>query len=319
MKTVYMFEPPRNGLELLEKEGIPHVYYPGRQAPPEWLEKELHDAVVLVAAPWNTVTRDLIEKAGGLRLIMVQGSGLDKVDIEAATQRGVCVANAPDYIAETVADHIMALILAHYRNIVRGDRYVREGRWTSGVPQSLVGRTLSGKQVGIVGMGRIGASLARRLKPFGARIVYWDRRAKPEIEHALEAQRMDLDQLLETSDVVAITVALTPETRGLVNRERVFRMKKGALLVNTARGPIVDEKALAERLGQGDIYAALDVFETEPLPQDSPLMRLENTILTPHLGGFSWEALSETARFVAESVARFIKQGRLPETVVNKC
>jgi len=314
-----MFEPPRNGLELLEREGIPYAYYPGRQAPPEWLEKELRDATVLVAAPWNTVTRDLMEKAEGLKLIMVQGTGLDKVDTDSATQRGICVANAPDYIAETVADHAMALILAHYRNIVRGERYVREGKWVGGIPQSLIGRTLSGKQVGIIGMGRIGASLARRLKPFGARIVYWDRRVKPEIEHALEAQRMDLDQLVETSDVVAVTVALTPETKGLISRDRVFRMKKGALLVNIARGPIVDEKALAERLAQGEIYAALDVFETEPLPADSPLPRLENTILTPHLGGFSWEALSETARFVAESVARFIKQGRLPDTVVNKC
>ncbi|MEM0001343.1 MAG: 2-hydroxyacid dehydrogenase [Desulfurococcaceae archaeon] len=318
MKVVYMFEPHRAGLEILDKHKINYIYYPGREAPRDWLEKELVDALILVAAPYNIVDKSVLELGKQLKLIIIQGSGLDKVDIDAATSRGIYVANAPDYIAETVADHIMALILAHYRNIVKGDRYIRDKKWVGGIHHSLIGHVLRGKRVGIIGMGRIGAALARRLKPFGAEIVYWDRRVKPEIEHALEIQRLDLDQLIETSDVIAITIALTPETRRLLNRERIYRVKKGALIVNTARGPIIDEEALIERLKSGEVYAALDVFEKEPLPHDNPLINLDNVILTPHLGGFSWEALADTSKFVAECIVKYIKEGRLPDTVVNK-
>ncbi|MEM4436213.1 MAG: 2-hydroxyacid dehydrogenase [Thermosphaera sp.] len=318
MKIVYMFEPHRAGVEVLRSHGVNFTIYPGREAPRDWLEKELLDATVLVAAPWNVVDKSIIDLGKQLKLIMVQGSGLDKVDLAEASRRGIYVANAPDYIAEAVADHIMALILAHYRNIVKGDKYIREKKWVGGTPPGLIGNVLRGKRIGIVGMGRIGAGLARRLKPFGAEVYYWDRKAKPEVEHGLEISRMELDQLIESCDVIALTIALTPETRGLISRERVFKVKKGALIVNTSRGPIVDEEALIERLKTGEIYAALDVFEKEPLPLDSPLIGLDNVILTPHLGGFSWEALAETSRFVAESVVKYVKEGRLPDTVVNK-
>lgn len=319
IKVVYMFEPHKAGLEILDKNNVPYTYYPGREAPRDWLAKELGDALVLAAAPWNVVDSSVISLGGELKLIIVQGSGIDKVDIEAASKLGICVANAPDFIAETVADHIVGLLLAHYRNIVRGDRYVRERKWAGAVSPTLIGHALRGKRVGIIGMGRIGASVARRLLPFGSEIVYWDRKAKPDIEHALQIRRVELDELTETSDVIVISIALTPETRGLLNRERIFKMKRGALLINTARGPIIDERALIERLSKGEIYAALDVFEIEPLPPDSPLIELENVILTPHLGGFSWEALADTSTFVAEIIVKYVREGSMPPTLVNKC
>ncbi|MEM3346476.1 MAG: NAD(P)-dependent oxidoreductase, partial [Desulfurococcaceae archaeon] len=318
MKVVYMFEPHKAGLEILKNHGINFVFYPGREASRPWLEKEIGDASVLVVAPWNKVDKSLIELGKMLKLIFVHGSGLDKVDVSEATRRGILVANAPDFIAESVADHILALILAHYRNIVRGDKYIRQRKWTGGTPSDLVGHVLRGKRVGIIGLGRIGAAVARRLKPFGAEVYYWDRKVKPEMEHALEISRLNIDQLIETSDIIVVSVALTPETQGLINKERIYRIKKGALLVNAARGQIIDEEALIERLRQGEIYAALDVFKEEPLPPNSPLIELDNVILTPHIGGLSWEALEETSKFVAEAIVKYIKEGQLPATVVNK-
>lgn len=320
MKVVYVFEPHKIGIAILEQEGVSFAYYPGRQAPREWLEKELADAQVIVVPPWVQVDRSFFDIAPRVKLLVVHGSGVDKVDVEEATRRGVCVANAPDAIAETVADHVVGLILAHYRNIVRGDRYIREGKWSSGSSAfTFTGYTLRGKQVGVVGLGRIGSAVCKRLKPFGVKLVYWDRRAKAEVEHALDVHRLDLDTLIETSDVVVVAISLTPETRGLINRERVYKLKKGALLVNVSRGQVVDEEALIERLKEGEIHAALDVYSVEPLPPSSPLLKLENTILTPHIAGVSREALEETSVHVAKIIVDFVKRRKLPDTVVNVC
>ncbi|MEM4602125.1 MAG: 2-hydroxyacid dehydrogenase, partial [Desulfurococcaceae archaeon] len=265
----------------------------------------------------DSVDKGVLDIARGVKLIIVNGSGVDKVDLNEATKRNICVANAPDSIAESVADHIIALILAHYRNIVRGDRYVREGKWTGGPP--FLCHSLKGKQVGIVGMGRIGSALVRRLKPFEPKVVYWDRKTKVEVEHGLSVMWMDLDELLETSDVIAITLALTQETRGLINRERIYKLKSGTLLVNTSRGAIVDEEALIERLIKGEIYAALDVFTQEPLPSTSPLISLKEAILTPHIGGVSIEAAVQTSQYVSEIIVNYVKKNKLPKTLVNTC
>ncbi|AFH43236.1 2-hydroxyacid dehydrogenase [Fervidicoccus fontis] len=320
IKVLYIHKPNEVELEFLKKEGLEVSFHQHpQQTYEEWLEKEIINADIIVVPPAHPFGKEFIGKAKNLKLIMVSGSGLDKIDIEEASKRGIYVANAPDSIAEAVADHIIALILAHYRNIIKGEEYLRSGKWVGRIPSELIGHTIHGKKIGIIGMGRIGAELAKRMIAFGAEVSYWDRKVKPEVEHLININRIELDKLLEESDIIAVTIALTPETKHLLNKERILKVKKGALIVNTSRGSIIDEQALIERLKSGEIYAALDVYETEPLPTSSPLLSMKNVILTPHIGGYSWEATKETSEYVARSIVEFAKEGKLPKTVVNRC
>jgi glyoxylate reductase len=224
----------------------------------------------------------VLAEAPRLRAIGCVSVGVDNVDLEAARRRGVAVTNTPDVLTDATADFAWALLLAAARRVVEGDALVRQGRFPAWSPLFHLGLDVSGRTIGIVGAGRIGRAVERRARGFGMRVLYWSRSPSPALD-AVGANRVSLDELLRESDFVSLHVALTPETRHLIDARALSLLKPTALLVNTARGPVVDERALVEALRSGKLAAAgLDVFEDEPRLAPG-LADLPNVVLAPHV------------------------------------
>jgi glyoxylate reductase len=266
----------------------------------------------------DRVDEELLEAAGSqLRCVANVAVGYDNVDVAAATRRGVVVTNTPGVLDDATADLTMALILAITRRLAEGDRLVRSGEaWNWGMG-FMLGSSLQGKRLGIVGLGGIGKWVAQRARAFGMEIAYHQRNPAPaEVEVALGAERLPLEQLLASADVVSLHCPLTPETRHLIGAAELAAMKPTAVLVNAARGPIVDEAALAEALAEGRIAAAgLDVFEREP-EVEPRLLGLDNVVLTPHLGSATVETRTAMAELAARN-AISVLQGQGPLTPVT--
>ena len=230
-----------------------------------------------------------MDRLPGLRVVANMAVGYDNVDLAAARARGIRVTNTPDVLTAATAELTWALILAVARRVGEGERLVRAGAWTGWSPTQLLGSGLGGKTLGLLGAGRIGREVGRRAGAFGMRVVYWGRTSRPEWEAECGARRVeDRRELARVSDVLSIHLASTPETRGLVDGPLLDAMKPGAILVNTARGDVVDEPALVERLVAGRLRAGLDVYAREPAAPD-PLRRLDNVVLLPHLGSATLE------------------------------
>jgi glyoxylate reductase len=267
--------------------------------PPE----PLPGAVVLVAAvvPIGPEELDLLPD---LRLVANYGVGYDTVDLAACRERGIAVTNTPGVLDAAVADLTLALILACRRHLVESDRFVREGRWREGWARpELLGRDLTGSTLGLVGLGRIGTEVARRAEAFGMRVV-----------HHRRSDGLALEDLLGTTDVVSLHVPLTPETRGLISRERLALMADGATLINTARGAIVDEDALVDELVSGRISAGLDVFANEPHVPER-LLGLPNVVLAPHIASATVETRAAMTRVLVDNVLAFLRGEPLPNEV----
>lgn len=264
------------------------------------------------------VDDELLDAAGpGLVIVANYAVGFDNIDVDACTRRGVLATNTPDVLTETTADTAWALMMAAARRIAEGDRFLRSGTpWIWG-PEMMLGQDLHGKVLGVVGFGRIGQAVAQRGKGFGMAVRYQDPfRPPPETERELGAEYRGLDELLAESDLVSIHVALTPETRHLFDRERLRRMKPTAVLVNTSRGPVIDEAALVEALREGDLFAAgLDVFEKEPEVHPG-LLELDNAVVIPHLGSATVETRDAMGFLAVENVAAAL-EGRRPPTLLN--
>jgi len=281
-------------------------------APRGALEAGVRDAAGLLCLLTDRVDAALLAGAPALRVISSCSVGLDHVDLAAATARRIPVGHTPGVLTETTADLTLGLLLAAARRIPEADRFVRAGAWTAErrwEPQMLLGRDLHGATVGLVGLGSIGRAVARRLVGFGCRILGWTRSGRnvPGVEPA------DLDGLLAAADFVSLHVALTPETRGLLGAERLAAMKPGAILVNAARGGLVDEKALAQALGSGALAAAgLDVFAGEPLDTGSPLLGLENVVVTPHIGSASVRTRERMAALAVDNLLAGLSRRPMP-------
>jgi len=311
MKVVIAFRMPRRGIEILRSAGFEVEVFSDRRAPRSWILEHIEDADALVVSPIVPVDREIVERGKRLRIVALFGSGYENIDIDACNSRGVCVARVADYIDEAAAELALALALAHLRRVVQGDRVVRAGEWRGFVPRELLGRSIRSVVVGIVGLGKLGTHVAKLFRALGARVVYWSRRRKPLVELALGIEYAPLDTVLRESDVVVLCVAGSRETERLIDREKLRLLKDGALLINVSRGVVVDEEALIEELRSGRIYAALDVYREEPLPPNHELTRLSNTILTPHIGGYTLEAMVSTAIDVAEMVVKYLRDGVL--------
>ncbi len=281
------------------------------------LEPHLPDAEVLISTAFTPLTRAMLQRASRLRFIQVAGVGTDHVDIEAARELGITVAAVTGANTVCVAEHVVMVALALMRGLIPAHNQMARGEWA--LPYWMAhARDLQGKTVGIVGMGRIGRAVAARLLPFGVTLFYYDAQPlTPDQEDALGATLLDLDSLLAESDIVSLHLPLTPETRGILHRERLFRMKRGAFLINTARAELVDEQALVEALQTHLGGAAIDVFSTEPPPPDHPLLKLPNVILTPHGAGVTQEAQGRIAQGVIQNVLRFIEGRPLADVVVQ--
>jgi len=305
------FRMPRRGIEVMRSEGLEVEVYSDRRPPKSWLLQRVEDADALVVSPIVPVDREVVERGRRLRIVALFGSGYENIDIDACSSRGVCVARVPDYVDESAAELALALALAHLRGVVRGDRMVKAGEWRGFVPRELLGRSLRGVVVGVVGLGRLGTYVAKLFRSLGTRVVYWSRRRKRLEEIALGIEYMPLERLLSESDVIVLCVAGSRETENLIDREKLRLVKNGALVINVSRGAVIDEEALIEELRSGRIYAALDVFREEPLPPGHELTRLSNTILTPHIGGYTREAMVLTAIDVAEMVVKYLREGVL--------
>jgi D-3-phosphoglycerate dehydrogenase len=271
------------------------------------------DALIISSSP---VTRRVMESLEGVKAVMRTGVGYDVIDVPAATEMGVVVINVPDVWIREVANHALALLLAWNRKIVTLDREVHAGTWSSRVPGGVTG-SLHGETVGIVGLGNIGSAFARRIAALETRVIACDPYVDEARFKSLGVERVDLPTLAARADYVSVHALLNAETRGLINEAFFRRMKPSACLVNTSRGPIVDERALVRALQAGELAgAALDVFEEEPLAADSPLRRMDNVILTPHAAYFSSPAVAQVPRRCGEEIARVLLKER-PVNVVN--
>jgi D-3-phosphoglycerate dehydrogenase len=274
------------------------------------------DLVIADRRHRHRIDRTVLAGMRRCKLIQQAAVGFDTVDHRAAAELGIPVANAAGYNKDGVADWTVMAMIALIRRSFWGDRQLRAGRWSAEDEMrgdEMMGRELGAMTVGIIGLGNVGSAVARRLAGFGSRILFAD-----IVPRALAGTtQVDLDSLLRESDIVCVHAPLDVDTRGLINAERLASMKRGSYLVNAARGPIVDETALVEALRSGRLAgAALDVFEVEPLPSDSPLRTLDNVMLAPHRGGATLEAEKRLLEMVGENLRRVL-DGRPPLNVVN--
>jgi D-3-phosphoglycerate dehydrogenase len=263
----------------------------------------------------HRIDRSVLERMPRCKLVQMPSVGFDTVDHRAAAELGIPVANAAGYNKESVADWTVMAMIALLRHSFAGDRALRAGRWRvdDSMRKEMIGRELGALTVGIIGLGNVGSSVARRLTAFGSRILYTDVVARD----FAGAERVDLDSLLIQSDVICVHTPLDVDSGGLIGSAELAKMRRGAFVINAARGPIVDERALVEALGSGQLAgAALDVYELEPLALDSPLRKFENVILSPHVGGATLEADSRLMEMVGDNLRRVL-EGHAPINVVN--
>ncbi|MGE5578906.1 MAG: 2-hydroxyacid dehydrogenase [Bacillota bacterium] len=281
------------------------------------LLREASNADALLCLLTEKVDRDLLEAAPRLRIVANMAVGYDNVDVPACTERGIVVTNTPGVLTESTADLALALILAAGRRLPEAMRVVAEDRWRAWSPMFLTGQDVHGSTLGIVGLGRIGQAVAQRARGFGMRILYYSRNRAEDAESKTGAEYCSLDDLLRESDFVSLHLPLTQDTFHLIGERELGLMKPTAVLVNTSRGPVVDEDALYRALSAKKIWAAgLDVFEREPLPMDSPLRTLDNVVLLPHIGSASVATRVRMAALAAENIREYLLRGR-PVTPVN--
>jgi glyoxylate reductase len=312
--THVLFEEPRKKLAAhFEVE-----YWTGEERPPrsEVLQR-VSGKDALICLLTEKVDRELLDAAGpNLRIVANVAVGFDNIDVPACTERKVAVTNTPGVLDETTADFAWTLLMAVARRLVEGDRMARSGAWTKWNLDQLCGTDVWGKTLGIIGLGRIGRAVARRASGFRMRIIYNSTtRAPVEIEKELNAEYMSRDAAFEQADFLSLHVPLNAATRGLVGPAELAKMKRTAFLINTTRGPVVQEAALIDALERGLIAgAALDVFEREPLIPDG--LRRDNVVLAPHLGSASVETRTRMAMIAAENAIAFVA-GKRPPTILN--
>ena len=276
----------------------------------------LSRCVGLIAFSHPTADGPLMDRMPNLKIISNHGVGVDHIDVAAATKRNIPVGNTPGCLDASTADMTMALLLSVARNVLVGDRFARGPEFTFHDPSILIGQEVTGSTLGIVGMGRIGTQVARRAKGFEMKILYHNRNRCPELESELGVQYVDFNELLSESDFVSLNCPLTTETTGLISTPQLQRMKQTAILLNMARGPVVDTDALVTALQSGEIAAAgLDVTDPEPLPRNHPLLSLDNVIVLPPLGSASNRTRQRMMEMTVENLLAGLKGDTLPYPV----
>jgi glyoxylate reductase len=308
---------PASAVEMLREAGEVRLDRRETALPRQDLLELVAGADAVLTLLHDRVDAELLDAAGPqLRCVANLAVGYDNVDVAAAAERGVVVTNTPEVLDDATADLTWALLLAATRRLAEGDRLVRSGReWSWGM-HFMLGSSLRGKRLGIVGLGGIGRRVAERGRAFGMEIAYHQRHPAPEAEAALAAERMSLERLLAEADVLSLHCPLTPETHHLIGAGELEAMKESAVLVNAARGPVVDERALAEALASGQIAAAgLDVYEHEPRVEPG-LLELDNVVLAPHLGSATVETRTAMAELAARN-AIAVTRGEAPLTPVS--
>jgi len=280
------------------------------------LIKEITDVDALIITSQHQVSRKVIEAARKLKVIVKYGSkpGIDNVNLDAATEKGIVVCYTPYANSDSVAEHTIALTLALLKKLDTMSFRLRQGKWRD---KSLLGYELLGKTVGIIGLGSVGCKVAEKIRGFGVKLTAYDPYVSKETAKRVGVRLVDLETLLKESDILTIHAALTERTVHLIGEKELKLVKKSAFIINTARGAIIDEKALIKALKEGWIAgAALDVFEEEPPKPDNPLLKMDNVLVTPHFASCTYEAYQREAFMAAEEVLRVL-QGMKPNFVVN--
>ncbi len=276
--------------------------------------EQLREADVLLASG-EKVNDDFLKRAPKLKLVSRFGVGYDSVDVDACTRRGVYVCHTPDVLSGAVADLTWAFILGWMRRIPEANKYTREewGKKQKGFP---FGWDMEGKTLGFLGFGRIGAEVAKRGRGFGVKMIYYDVVRRQDLEAQYGVTYVSFEELLKTSDIISVHVPLLPSTKGILSTAQFKMMKKTALVVNTSRGPVIDQKALTEALREKWIGgAALDVFEVEPAPLTEELLKFDNVLVAPHMASATWETRRKMAERCAESIKAYLEGKRPPFTV----
>jgi D-3-phosphoglycerate dehydrogenase len=306
MKIIVADKISERGIALLKETGW-SIVLPAATA----LAAEIADADGLVVRSATKVNRELLEKAPKLRVIGRAGVGVDNVDMEAATNRGVLVMNTPGGNAVSVAEHTFALMLALARSVASSNTAIQAGRWE----KSSSGVELRGKTLGLIGLGRVGIEVAKRARIFGMDVIAYDPYVTQAAAREVEVELLPLEDVLKRADVISLHTALSPATEKMINAAAIAQMKKGARLVNCARGELIDEVALAEALQSGQLAgAAVDTFAKEP-PKDSPLIGLPNVIATPHIAGSTAEAQEQVGTLIAQQVRDYLAEGLIRNAV----
>lgn len=303
---------PDAGLDLLR----PHVeldLWPD-ELPPDYETLRARSAAVdgLLCLLSDRIDAALIEGSPRLKVISTMAVGFDNIDVQAATARGIPIGHTPGALTEATADFAFALLMAAARRVTEAERYVRAGRWKTWGPMLLMGQDVYGATLGIIGLGRIGQAVARRARGFDMRVIYFGG-SDEDAARAIGAERRSLEDVLAESDFLSLHCPLTPETRGLINADALRRMKPTSILINTARGAVVDHAALYQALRDGWIAgAALDVTDPEPIPLDSPLLTLDNCVIAPHIASSTERTRARIARMAAENRLAGLRGERLP-------
>jgi glyoxylate reductase len=309
---------PEEGMRIAEEHCEVRVFDYEGALPREVLLREVKGIDGIISLLTDKIDAEVMDAAGPqLKVVANYAVGFDNIDVEEATRRGIMVTNTPGVLTDTTADLAWALLLAAARRIVEGDKFVRQGKYKAWKPMLLLGTDVHHATLGVVGFGRVGRAVARRATGFDMRVIYYDvQRVSEELEREFNAEYKPLDQLLQEADFISIHLPLTKETRHLISERELKMMKKEAYLVNSARGPIVDEKALAKALKEGWIRGAgLDVFEHEPQVEPE-LLELDNVVLAPHLGSASYATRAKMATMAADNLVKALK-GETPPNLVN--
>jgi len=284
----------------------------------EEIISRIKDKQGLVSLLVDKIDKEIIESAPELKIIANCAVGYNNIDVEYATSKGITVTNTPGVLTDTTADLTWALILSTARRIPQADRFTRDKKYKNWELDLFLGKDLTGKQLGIIGMGRIGKAVASRAQPFKLKTVYTDpKRLTPDDEKKYKARYLPLDELLKTSDIITIHTALTKETHHLISKKNIHLIKNQAMLINVSRGPVVEEKALAQALEKEDLWGAgLDVYENEPEIEER-LLSLDNVVLLPHIGSASYETRLKMSMMAAKNLVQVLSRKK-PINPVNK-
>jgi len=308
---------PKKGIQLLRRHFLVKVYPKDQAISRKELLKEVKQCDALLSLLTEKIDREVLNANPKLKVVSNYAVGYDNIDVKAATAKGIIVCNTPGVLEDAVAEHTFALMLALSKRIVEADCFVRAGKYKRWEPMLLLGTELKGKIIGIIGLGRIGAGVAERARRgMGVNVLYHDIKRNKDFEEKYQAKYVSLSELLKKSDFVSLHVPLLPSTRHLIGKEELRLMKKTAYLINTSRGPVVDEKALVEALQKKHIAGVgLDVYENEPKLTPG-LTKLKNAVLTPHTASATVEARTAMSELAAQNIIDVLK-GKKAKFTVN--
>ena len=308
---------PQQGIDMLREVADVEVWEDELPPPRDLILDKIGELDGILALLTDKMDAEVMDRGKKLKVIANYAVGFDNVDVAAATERGILVTNTPGVLTETTADLAFTLLMATARNIVVADKFTRDGKWKTWGPTLLLAQDIHHAKLGLIGLGRIGREMAKRARGFDIDVTYYDVVRNEQAERELGLKYADIDTILKESDFVSLHTPLTPQTRHLIGARELSLMKPTAILINTSRGPVVDQKALYEALRDKVIYAAgLDVFDVEPISKDDPLLTLDNVTVVPHIASASFATRTRMATMAAENLIAGLK-GTTPTAPVN--